>query len=402
MKIAYLTSRYPAVSHTFILREITALRERGLEIDTFSIRRASPGDILGQQARQEAEQTRWLIPPDKGVLLKAMFRTLSGHPGRAIRTLCQAVGGHGMTLRRRLQWLAYWGEAMMLAYWLKQGSYQRLHVHFGNNGASTGMLAAALAGIPFSMTVHGSELLDPHKHRLAEKVAAADHVVCVSFFGRSRLMLLCPPQQWHKIRVIRCGQRIGDTTIAESVREPDRPARIICVGRLSVEKGHLVLLDALAALKKTLDFRCTLIGDGPLRREVEQRINTLGLQDQVTLAGSLPHDEVVGWYDQADAVVLSSFSEGVPVVLMEAMQRGRPVVATWVGGIPELVSHGESGLLVAPGNADALNQALHTLLSDHAMADRMGRAAAQIVRNSFNESQSADELIAMFKNTPPA
>lgn len=394
MKIAYLTSMYPDVSHMFILREVQAVRARGIDVATFSIRRPGDRNALGTLAKQEAACTRWLVPVRAGCLASTIVWALATRPMLTCRTLLEAALKRSMTVGQRFKWLCYFGEAVILAHWLVAESFDHLHCHFGNNGSSTGMLAARLAGIPFSMTCHGSELLETKRHRLVEKVVQADFVACVSNYGRAQLMLACQPDQWGRLHVVRCG-------IPEPGEFPGSqnggPPQILCVAHLSPEKGHLVLLDALARLRdESVGFRCTLVGDGPMRSTIETRAAKLRLTGLLTLTGSLEPDRVAQLYSLADVTVLASFSEGVPVTLMEAMARGRPVVATRVGGVPELVEDGCSGLVVAPGDPDALAEALLRILEDTQFAGTLGQNGARKVREEFSIETAADQLAELF------
>lgn len=394
MKIAYLVSMYPDVSHTFIVREVKALRDRGVSVSTFSVRRPTRRNVLGEDAHREADATRALLPPPIGSLLAAFAWVLATRPLLTVRTLLQAVTGRGMTLGLRFKWLCYFGEAVLLAHWLARDEIGHLHCHFGNSGSSTGMLAARLARVPFSVTCHGSELLEIQEQRLPEKVARAAFVACVSYYGKAQLMRACDPELWGKLHIVRCGVTPVEVVPGRGV---GGPARILCVGRFSPEKGHLVLLDALAELRdRGNDFRCTLVGDGPLRTAAETRAQRLGLTDALTFTGSLEPERVAQLYQLASVVVLASFSEGVPVVLMEAMARGLPVVATHVGGVPELIRDGHSGLLVAPGDSQALAEAMQRVLADPDRAATLGRNGAQTVRDKFNSAASARRIAALF------
>ncbi len=397
MKVAYLTSCYPAVSHTFILREVAALRERGVQVITFSVRRPGSGELTDEAARGEAAATRWLVPPPLAAYAGAILWALLTRPLLTLRTLAAALWHRDMMLRQRVLWLCYLGEAILLAYWLTRGGVDRIHCHFGNNGAATGMLAAMLAKVPFSMTCHGSELLDPARHRLADKVARASFVACVSRYGRAQLMLTCPPEQWDRLHIVRCGVA---ATHGRTAGPHNAVPQILCVGRLSREKGHLILLDALARLRdRGCVARLTLIGDGPMRAMIEDRIRTLKLGDLVTLTGSLAPEAVAVYYRQTDVLALASFSEGVPVVLMEAMAHGLPVVASRVGGIPELVEHDVSGLLVAPGDADELADALKRVITEPDLAIRLGQAGVRAVEREFLLGPAVERLIALFRQS---
>jgi glycosyltransferase involved in cell wall biosynthesis len=305
-----------------------------------------------------------------------------------------AVSGPGRTVGQRLKWLCYFGEAVLLARWLVTREFTHLHCHFGNSGASTGMLAAQLADIPFSMTCHGSELENIDGHRLPQKVKQAAFVACVSEYGKTKLTAVTPASEWSKLYIVRCG--LHEFPVPSRPPANDVP-RILCVGRLAPEKGHHVLLDALATLRtKGVDFACTLIGDGPRRAALESRVDALRLRSAVTLTGSRKPEEVARAYAGANVVVLASFSEGVPVVLMEAMAHARPVVATRVGGVPELVRDGLTGVLVESGDAEGLADALQRILSDPEWAADLAEKAARHVRSEFNLEASVDRLIELF------
>lgn len=394
VKIAYLISRYPAMSHTFILAEVRALRARGVDIDTFSVRRAGPGDILGAEAGAEAARTRWLLPASPAGYAKALAWAAGTRPGRLLKTLWTAAGHRGLGLRDRVMWLIYAVEAVQLAHWLHLGGHTRLHVHFGNPGSNTAWLAARLAGLPFSMTLHGIDMDEPERFRLPAKIADAAFTACISQFGRAKMMHATPPALWGKIHLVRCG--VPDA--GAETPPPGDEARLLCVARLSAEKGHFVLFDALAQLRGSgRAFTCTLVGDGPLRALLEERAAALGLGGCVRFAGAQPPDAVARHYGECDAVVLASFGEGIPLVIMEAMTHARPVIATWVGGIPELVTPGETGWLVPPGSAAALRDALAAWMDDPAGARAMGARGRGVVLRRHDGGVAAERLEALFR-----
>jgi len=395
MKLAYLVSRYPSVSHTFILREIQALRKLGVAVGTFSVRHPVASEVLGTEAQEEMSRTKCLVPATMRELIAAFFRCVYTRPLLFSSVFAVAVLRLNVPMRERFKWLCYFGEAVLLSQRLQDGTYEHLHCHFGNNGASTGMLAARLARIPFSMTCHGSELLEIERHRLVEKVRQAAFVACVSHYGKAQLMRVCDPDGWSKLHVVRCGP---PRSIQPTPRETAGALEVLCVGRLSPEKGHLVLLDALARLRdRQVDVRCTIVGGGPLFDDVVARMRALRLAERVELTGPLPPERVAARYAGCDVVVLPSFSEGVPVVLMEAMAGGRAVVATRVGGVAELIEHGKTGLLVAPGDPEELAAAIRQIADDPQAAARMGRRGAKTVRREFDIEASARQLLTLFE-----
>jgi glycosyltransferase involved in cell wall biosynthesis len=398
MKIAYLTSLYPAVSHTFIINEIAALRGLGLEIGTFSVHRAGPQDILGPEAEKEALSTLSILPLPFLEFAKAIAWCF----GRRFHALAVALlrgsvmksGG----LKSRLKWSAYTLEAILLSYWLVRGNYEHLHCHFGNSASSTAQIAAKLAGIPLSITCHGSELNSPYLFRLPEKVEQAAFTVCVSKYGRAQLMQVCKRANWHKIAIVRCG--LPRSMMSDPPIVLGGGVEILCVGRLSQEKGHFVLLAAFELLQlRKIMAQLTIVGDGPLRSELEDRCQYLPIPNAVHFTGSLDPASVSRLFQACSLVVLSSFSEGVPVVLMEAFAHGRPVVATRVGGVPELVENGVSGFVVSPGDPEELANAMERIISDPVLAKIMGKNGSKKVVEEFDESISAKKLKSLFENS---
>lgn len=394
MKIAYLASRYPAVSHTFITREILALRGLGVRIETYSVREVGSDPAFDDVARAELERTGHLVPVGIGELLASCLWCLTTRLASTLLVIWDITRPRGLGRSARVKWICYFAEAAVLARRLVRGGVTRLHCHFGNSGASTGLLAARLAGVRFSMTCHGSELRSPESYRLAEKVAQADFVACVSHFGRAQLMLATPPAQWSKLHVVRCGV----SPPSAPPHSPSATLRILCVARLSPEKGHMILLDALATLAEhAIDFRCTLVGDGPERAAIASRVAALSLGGRVALTGAMSPADVQAQYPMHDVVVLGSLAEGVPVVLMEAMSHRLPVVATWVGGVAELVEHGVSGQLVPPSDATALAKAIESLARRRGEHAAMGAAGAQRVNEEFSLPACVEPLAKLLQ-----
>lgn len=392
MKIAYLASLYPAPSHTFIQREIIELEKLGIEVLRFSVRQSRPEDQLDDTARAEAGKTRSLLPVAPSIVA-AMLWLLFYHPLRGLSTFGLALRSAGMG-KALLKWSAYFIEAVQLAHWLHQDGAQHLHCHFGNAGSNTAWLAARLAGARLSITFHGIDLDEPEPFHHRAKLADASFAVCISNYGRTILQGNIDARDAHKIAVIRCGFPIPDASIIPAV--PGR-GEIISVARLSQEKGHRILLEALTLLAaENVAFHCTLVGAGPLQDEVSTEIARRNLGSHVTMAGAVPNGRVVQMIAASDLSVLASYGEGIPIALLESLAWNRPFVATSVGGIPELTPPGASGLLVKPGDAPALAKALKKMLEDKTLSGKLAAAGRNLVAENHNPTRAAMAMRALF------
>lgn len=394
-RIAYLAGEYPAVSHTFILREVAALRAQGLDILTCSVRRTGPAHHRGPAERAEAQATFNILEAAKNPrrLIGAQVAALKT-PGLYGRTLRKAWGMRGPGLRAALYQLFYFLEATVLAQHLKAQGVTHLHNHFAQASGTVALLAARLAGIPFSFTLHGpADFTDPARWRLDAKIADAVFVACISHYCRSQAMLASPVRDWPKLHIVHCG--------VEPARYDAPPAEgqgLLFVGRLAAAKGVPILIEAMAPiLAAHPQAHLTLIGDGPDRTLLENRVRQLGLAHAVRFTGYQSQDEVADALARSAVFVLPSFAEGVPVVLMEAMAARRPVVATRIAGIPELVEDGTSGRIVPPGDAAAFAAAVCAILADPARAADMGAAGRQRVLAEFDIAQEAGKLAALFR-----
>ena len=406
-KIGYLVSKYPAVSHTFILREVHALRDLGLDVETATVRRPAAHELLSSIDRQEDEATFSLLPASPLRVMKVHLEELVRHPRSYLSTLRLALrlGGGGL---RGLVWrLFYFAEAMLLVRWCRDRGIGHVHAHFANVGADVALLAAEYgraSGRPgsWSFTMHGpTEFADVERHRLARKVEHASFVVCISDFCRSQLMALVKQRHWDKLHVVHCGVN-PDSFAPPPARGPSSgPLEVLVLGRLVPEKGQALLLEAVAALTRAgRDVRLSVVGDGPDRERLEALARRLGIAGETHFAGAVALTETAGWYEAADVFCLPSFAEGVPVVLMEALATGVPVVTTQIAGIPELVEDGVSGFLVPPGRADRLADALAVLADDPDGRRRMGEAGRRRVLADYNVKRSALLLHRIFLGEP--
>lgn len=367
--IAYLVNVYPAVSHSFIRTEIAALERLGLSVSRFTIRRVPDG--LSGEDFAEAQRTVSLLDGNKAGLAGAVMRSFVRRPAKSVRTLWQSLRGTGSGVRR----LAYFAEAAALTEQMERRGIRHVHAHFGTNPVAVARLASRLAPVTYSFTAHGPDEFDsPVALDLPGKIADAAFAVGVSSFGRSQLMRWSDPAHWHRIHIVRCA------VAPHFLQAPVDPApgystsRLVCVARLSPQKGLPLLVEAASRVALTHDFTIDVIGDGDGRAVLEKMIAGSGLESRVRLLGWRSPEDVRKALSEARALVLPSFAEGLPVVLMEALALGRPVVATAIAGIPELVDEA-NGWLVPSGSVEALADAMRQALD--ACPKRLGEMGAE-------------------------
>lgn len=394
--VAYLVNQYPKTSHSFIRREILALEERGLRVERFSIR-ATQEPLVDERDRQEAERTRVLLEAGAASLVLQSARVALTRPLRWLRALGLAVQMGRRSERGLARHLAYLAEACALLRWLEQLGVSHLHAHFVTNPAAVALLTRTLGGPPFSFRAHGANsFYDPLGNALSEKIQGASCAVAVSDHGRSQLYRLTPPEQWSKIKLARCATD-AEFLEADPAPIPEQP-RLVCVARLDRAKGHLFLLEAAARLaREGLDFELELVGDGEARAAIETAIEDLELGPRVSLGGWKDGPGVRAAIEAARCLVLPSLDEGLPVVLMEALALGRPVIGTYVGGIPELVRPGENGWLVPAASVEALTEALRAAISlAPGVLSAMGRRGAALVAERHDARREARHLAEIF------
>jgi glycosyltransferase involved in cell wall biosynthesis len=395
--VAYLMNRYPQGNQSFIWREIAALESMGVKVERFSVRRWTER-LVDPTAIAERDKTRVLL--DGGIfgLLAGAIASLLSRPVSFFRALsiCFQLGWRSE--RGLLFHLVYLAEACVLLRWVKVAGACHVHAHMGTNSAMVALLCRALGGPPYSFTCHGPTEFDrPVYIALGEKIRRSAFVVAVGEYGRSQLFRWCGHEQWNKIHVIRCG--VDNAFLADDqVTAPPADARLVCVGRLVEQKGHLLLVEAAAQLAaQGIKFEIVIIGDGPMRKTLERLIGERGVEDSVRLAGWMSNDEVREEIRRSRAMVLPSFAEGLPVVLMEALAMGRPVVASSIAAVPELVENRVSGWLVPPGSVDALAAAMRDVLTaDPAVLEQMGRAGRERVLANHNVTREVAKLAALF------
>lgn len=398
MKIAYLVNTFPRASHSFIRREIQALERQGFALHRFAMRSdrgalIDPAD-LDEDARTEHVLAAGALRLGAFALAWMLARPWATRRALRLALACGARGaGSGVG---RLRHLIYLAEAAYIARRCQTLGIIHLHAHFGTNSAAVAMLCHALGGPRYSFTVHGPEEFDaPAAQSLRDKIHHAAFTVAISSYGRSQLYRWADHADWPRLKVVHCG--IEPRRFDNVAPLPAGGPHLVAIGRLSEQKGFALLIEAVAlAASGHPDLHLTLVGDGALRSMIEARIAALGLTTRITLTGWLNEAQVRAALAAANALILPSFAEGLPVVVMEAMAAGRPVIATAIAGLPELVTD-QVGWLVPAGDAAALAQAIDALAAlPPARLAEMGSAARARVFARHDIDIEAAKLAALF------
>jgi len=403
VKIGYVLNTYPSPSQSFIRREIKALERRGLTIARFAMR-AHEGTLADPCDRAEAQRTDHVLGHGAGRLARALGKAALRAPSRFGAALSLALKAARQSRVGVVKHLIYLAEAAYVAERARALGLDRLHAHFGTNATTVAMLATALGAPPFSFTVHGPEEFDrPEALALPLKLEQADFAVAISSFGRSQLLRWAPLREWRRVHVVHCG--VEPAKFGTPAPLPTgRPLRLVNIGRFHEQKGQLLLIRAMTELvRREVPVHLTLVGDGPLRGAIERMISHEGLGAHVALAGWLDEAGVREALASSHGLVLSSFAEGLPMVVMEAMAAGRPVIATNVAGVAELMRHGKTGWLVPAGDVEELVDAI----TDMAMtgADKlstMGRSARARALTRHDIDIEAEKLATLFAQRPRA
>ncbi len=395
--VAYLVNQYPKVSHSFIRREIQALERLGLTVHRFS-QRGWNDALVDPEDISEQARTRYILKAGPLRIFAATCAALLAAPQRFAKALGQAWRLSRQADRAPIFHLIYLAEACWLCAELKRREVPHLHAHFGTNSAQIAMLAHTLGGPAFSFTVHGPEEFDkPLMLHLGEKIRHSAFVVAISSFGRSQLYRWVDVAQWPKVHTVHCG--LDESFHAGASAQPCLAQRLVCVGRLCEQKGQMLLLQAMRLLRERgLIFELVLAGDGEMRAALEAQIEQLGLAKQVRITGWVSSAQVRDELLSARAMVLPSFGEGLPVVIMEAMALCRPVLTTYVAGIPELVVDRHTGWLFPAGDVQALADAMAACLgATPQVLQDMGQAARTRVLARHDANTEARKLATLFE-----
>lgn len=392
MKIGYLMNTYPIVSTTFIGREIAGLEKLGMEVRRYAIR-PWKGTLIDASDILEQTKTCYLLTGSVVRLFSSVIFETVTNPARsfsAIRQLFRLIrNARGHVIKH----IAYLMEAMVLRRVAARDGISHIHAHFSTNSAAVAMLSHTLGGPSYSFTIHGpDELFSPRENSLGLKIASARFVACISHFARSQAMLFSEQTDWPKLRIVHCGVRVNSyCRPVQSVAKK----RVLFIGRLDAVKGATLLVDAFGRVRERHPgATLTIVGDGHARQSLKVQARELGLD--AAFLGFQPQDAVAKCLQEADILALPSFAEGVPVVLMEAMASGIPVIASRIAGIPELVEDGVSGFVIPPGDIETLTNRLDALLSDPPLRIRMGEAGRAKVEAEFDIDRESAWLADLF------
>ena len=396
-KVAYLCSEYPALSHTFIYREIESLRGAGIEVVTASIHPAGRVELMTPGEQEDARNTFIVTRQPIKDMFKAHVASLRHSPKGYARMAWQALKLCWTGPKNPIKAVGYFAEAGILIPWLQDNGVSHIHEHFGNPTAIVAMLIDAYGAATYSVSVHGPDIFyTVDSSMLREKMENAAFIRSISHYCSSQIMRITPFAFWKNVHIVRCG--IDPEVYAPRPLPENDRVEILCVGRLVPAKAqHMLILAAGTLREQGVDFHVTMIGDGPDRESLESLCFRENLGSYVTFTGPLGQDRVREHYDRADIFVLPSFAEGVPVVLMEAMSKEIPVVSTRITGIPELIDHGHDGLLATPGDADDLAEQLLTLIRDPDLRRLFGTRGRIKVKKRYNQHDNNAKLAQIFK-----
>lgn len=420
LKVAYIMSRFPKLTETFILYEMLAMEEQGVQVEVYPLLKArqtaahqegasvlvkivelfskSQGELKMHPESVPFVQRANYQPFFSWQILLAHLYFIFHAPLAYLQVLWVLIKANWGSLNFLLGVLSIFPKTVYFARHMQENKIDHVHAHFANHPAAAAFIIHRLTGIPFSFTAHGADL-QVDQHMLREKVQEAKFVVAISSFNRDLIIEKCGSQYADRVKVIHCGVNTALFSLsphhAESA-QTNAALQILCIGTMYEVKGHVYLIDACGLLRdQGVPFNCYLVGDGPFRPALEAQIERLGLTDCVSFYGQRTQQEISGLLKQVDTLAVPSIPtnsgrrEGIPVVLMEAMASGVPVVASGISGIPELVDHEISGLLVPPRDPQALANALKRLYGDPALRERLGKSGREKVLQEFDLHKNA-------------
>lgn len=400
MKIAYIIGTYPGLTTTFIDREIQELRRIGESIQILSIRR--PWTMLSDEQKKLQQGTIYLMPVAWSKFIVSQLSFMFKKPAVFFGTLFFLLSRKHPTLKARWKTLLHFLEGVYAAHLLSGKGFDHIHAHFMDRAATVAMVISRFLKIPYSFTAHASEIyVDPVL--VQEKIEGAKFAVTCTGYNQKHLASVSANGSSNKVSCIYHGL---DTKKYSRKNELSPSSHVILsVGQLKERKGFPYLVEACALLmKKNLDFQCLIIGEGPMRTELESQIKELGLDGKVRLLGAITPEEVIEQYEKANVFVLPAIlgtdgdRDGIPNVILESMSMEIPVISTNHSGIPEVVENGVNGLLVPPKDSKALADALCSVIENPVWGREMGKNGRKVIVEKFDPENNALLLLNRFQN----
>lgn len=399
MKVAYLMSRYPKITETFILNEVIALQAIGVDVSLFPLQKEKTEVIHPKAVSLMPKVT--FTPLLSWSIFIALCQMFVKHPIKLISTFSKVIRFNWGCNNFLLGAIAFFPKAVYLVAVFKQLKIEHVHAHFANHPTMVAFVINQLSGISYSFTAHGSDL-HKRQHMLREKFDAAKFAVMISNYNQAFFYNHTKINKSDKLHIVRCG--VDTQTFTPKPNNSTVLTNILCVASLREVKGHRYLIDACAILKESnIPFHLTLIGDGPMRSLLESQVASLKLSDHITVLGAQAQEVIIDNLAKADIFALTSFQttsgnrEGIPVVIMEAMACAIPVVASDVSGIPELVIDGQTGLLCETQNPSNIAEKLTILCNDKTQREKMGQNGRDFVLSEFDLHKNAQKLASLFR-----
>ena len=407
--VLYVMSDYPLVNYSFISREIGELERQGITVHRFSLNR--PKEVHASLTA-EASITTYVKSPRK--LTLGLATVAARHPISILKLAKELLALTGKGWKAKVVCIAQIAEGAVVARAANRRAATRIHAHFGGATTTVAMSASRITAfdskhhriVPWSCTLHGFDVGNDSPEVMRAKVTDAAATVCVSYYTRSQVLRVSRLEDWNKVFVVRCGLDFGqdfghdfdDQTQPRWSINKSNKFRVVAVGRLAAEKGHLMLLEAAEILSdRNLAIDLELIGDGPMEAELKRRAADVPVPVAVQFAGALDTVATLQRIRQADALCVASFNEGLPTVILEAMAVHTLVIATSVAGIPEIVKHGQTGFLVAPADAGAIAQAICDAIELSVQTRELITSNAfQAVRSGYSLDQNVRQLAELF------
>jgi colanic acid/amylovoran biosynthesis glycosyltransferase len=399
-KIAYMMSRFPKITETFILYEMLAVIKQGVQVEIYPLMREHT-NIMHPEAVPLVNAAHF-VPHLSLSILGINLRALLTQPGIYIKTLWTCLWAMWGSRRYFFGILAFFPKSVYLAHLMQEAAITHLHAHFASFPAASAYIIHQFTGIPYSFTAHGSDLLRD-QHMLCEKTQQAEFVVAISQYNKSVILEHCGQDYADKVHVVHCGVDTEVFKSTEGKATEKKPLAIVCTGTLHAVKGQTYLIQGCVELKKRgINFECQIVGDGPDQNALKAQVAEAGLDNLFVFRGSIPRQDVIETLRHADIFVLPSVPssdgrrEGIPVAVMEAMASGVPVVASELTGIPELVDNGVNGILVMPRDVTGIADSLEHLANDPGLRAQMGQAGRQKIREQFDLEKNAAVLATLF------